>query len=235
MSTTTSSRIEPVPLLLGGCRDQAPLAVLFVCWGPLGLWRLWFLPQGTAARIPGLPLLFQAPPLSWFPFSSDFGRRPKRKSGFQLAATSYARDQWRSMRRIDPPKPKVKSEEDDRLPKWETPSTVPKVDWETSISTLKKTVTTLTEPPESVIFGSSKFPPSLLHVEADLKSNRAFKDEVLRTDAAGACGLAFVRCGEIAHATLGKFSKFMAAMKTAVTGDRTRTPSGRSCGTPLRN
>jgi hypothetical protein len=127
----------------------------------------------------------------------------------------------------------VKSEEEeDRLPKWETPSTVPKVDWKTSISTLKKAVSTLTEPPESVIFRSSKFPPSLLHVEVDLKSNRAFKDEVLRMDAAGACGLAFVRCGEIAHATLGKSSKLIAAMKTPL---RTRTPSGRSCGTPLRN
>jgi hypothetical protein len=62
------------------------------------------------------------------------------------------------MRRIDPPKVKVKSEEeDDRLPKWETPSTKPKVDWETSSSTLKKTVSSLTEPPESAIFRSSKF------------------------------------------------------------------------------
>jgi hypothetical protein len=114
----------------------------------------------------------------------------------------------------------VKSEdEDDRLPKWETPSTVPNVDWETSISTLKKTVSTLTEPPESVVFRSSKFPPSLLHAEADLRSKKVFKDEVLRTDAAGACGLAFVRCGEIAHATLGKTSTFIAAMKTAVAGD----------------
>jgi hypothetical protein len=124
------------------------------------------------------------------------------------------------MRRIDPPKLKVTSEEeDDRLPKWETPSTVPKVDWETSISTLKKAVSTLTQPPESVIFKSSKFPPSLLHIEADLKSNRAFKDKVLRTDAAGACGLAFIRCGEIAHATLGKTSKLIAAMKSAAADD----------------
>jgi hypothetical protein len=96
---------------------------------------------------------------------------------------------------------------------------VPKVDWETSISTLKKTVATLSKPPESVIFKSSKFPPSLLHIEADLKSNKAFKDEVLRTDATGACGLAFVRCGEIAHATLGKTSKLITAMKTAVVDD----------------
>jgi hypothetical protein len=124
------------------------------------------------------------------------------------------------MRRIDPPKSKVKSEEeDDHLPQWETPSTVPKVDWETSISTLKRTVATLSEPPESAIFKSSKFPPSLLHIEADLKTNKAFKDEVLRTDAAGACGLAFVRCGEIAHATLGKTSKLVTAIKTAVADD----------------
>jgi hypothetical protein len=142
------------------------------------------------------------------------------------------------MRRIDLPKPKVKSEEeDDRLPKWETPSTMPKVDWETSISTLKKTVSTLTEPPESVIFRSSKFPPSLLYAKANLRTKKVFKDEVLRTDAARACGLAFVRCGEIAHATLGKTSTLITAMKSAVTGEslKTRTPSGRSCETPSRN
>jgi hypothetical protein len=70
-----------------------------------------------------------------------------------------------------------------------------------------------------VIFKSSKFPPFLLHAEADLRLKKAFKDEVLRTDAASSCGLAFVRCGEIAHATLGKTSKFIAAMKSAVAGD----------------
>jgi hypothetical protein len=106
---------------------------------------------------------------------------------------------------------------------------MPKVDWETSISTLKKTVTTLTEPPESVIFGSSKFPPSLLYAEAFLRLKKAFKDEVLRTDAAGVCGLAFVCCGEIAHATLGKTSTFIAAMKTAVAGD---SPQGGPAGPP---
>jgi hypothetical protein len=123
------------------------------------------------------------------------------------------------MRRIDRPKVKVKSEEeDDRLPKWETPSTKPKVDWDMSISTLKKTVSSLTEPPESAIFRSSKFRPSLLHAEADLRVKKAFKDEVLRTDAAGACGLAFIRCGEIAHASLGKTSKLISTMKSAITG-----------------
>jgi hypothetical protein len=75
------------------------------------------------------------------------------------------------MRRVDPPKKKVKSEEeDDRLPKWDTPSTKPKVDWETSILTLKKTVSSLSEPPESATFRSLKFPSSLLHAKADLAS-----------------------------------------------------------------
>jgi hypothetical protein len=120
------------------------------------------------------------------------------------------------MRRVDPPKKKAKSEEeDDRLPKWDTPSTKPKVDWETSISTLKKTVTSLAEPPESASFRSLKFPSSLLHAEADLRVKNVFKDEVLQTDAAGACGLAFIRFGEIAHATLGKGSDLIMAMKSA--------------------
>jgi hypothetical protein len=116
------------------------------------------------------------------------------------------------MRRIEPPKKeKVKSEEeDDRLPKWDTPSTKPKVDWET--------VSSLMEPSESAPFRSSKFPSSLLHAEADLWIKKVFKDKVLRTDAAGAFGLAFIRCGEIAHATLGKTSKLISAMKSAVTG-----------------
>jgi hypothetical protein len=117
------------------------------------------------------------------------------------------------MHRIDLLEVKVKSEEeDDCLPKWETPSTKPKVDWETSISTLKKTVSSLAEPPESAIFRSSKFPPFLLHAEADLRVKKAFKDEVLRTDAASACGLAFICCGEIPHATLGKTSKLISAV-----------------------
>jgi hypothetical protein len=137
-----------------------------------------------------------------------------------LAATSYALDQWQSMRRVDPPKKKSKSEdEDDHLPKWDTPITKPKVDWETTISPHKKHVSSLTEPPESAPFKSLKFPSSLLHVEADLCNKKVFKDEVLRTDAAGACGLAFIRCGEIAHATLGKGSELILAMKAAAAED----------------
>jgi hypothetical protein len=41
----------------------------------------------------------------------------------------------------------------------------------------------------------------------------------LRTDAAGVCGLAFIRCGEIAHATLGKGSDLILAMKAAAAED----------------
>jgi hypothetical protein len=67
-----------------------------------------------------------------------------------------------------------------------------------------------------------KVPPSLLHAEADLRVKKAFKDEVLRTDTAGACGLAFIRCGEIAHATLRKTSKLISAMKFAITGGSPR-------------
>jgi hypothetical protein len=120
------------------------------------------------------------------------------------------------MRRVDPPKKKEKSEdEDDRLPQWDTPVTKPKVDWESTISAYKKQVSALTEPPESAPFKSLKFPSSLLHVEADMKSKKLFKEEALRTDAAGACGLAFIRCGEIAHATLGKGSRLISAMKEA--------------------
>jgi hypothetical protein len=144
------------------------------------------------------------------------------------------------MRQIEPPKEeKVKSEEeDDRLPKWDTPSTKPKVDWETSISALKKTVSSLMEPPESAPFRSSKFPTSLLHAKADLRVKKAFKDEVLRTDTAGACGLAFIRCDEISHATLGKTSKLISAMKSAVTAGSPQDADSLwevLRGSPLRN
>jgi hypothetical protein len=103
----------------------------------------------------GRPLCFQACPSSWNLLSSDFGRRPNRSSGFHLAANSYALDQWQHLRRLNPlsPKEPAKTEvEDDRLQKWDNPSTKPKVDWETSISALKKTASALTEPTESAPF-----------------------------------------------------------------------------------
>jgi hypothetical protein len=108
--------------------------------------------------------------------------------------------------------------EDDRLPKWDTSSTKPKVDWETTISALKKTASALTEPSELAPFRLSLFPTSLLHAEADLRTKKPFKDEVMLTDAAGACGLALVQCSEIAHACLGKNSAVIVRMKAAATG-----------------
>jgi hypothetical protein len=72
------------------------------------------------------------------------------------------------------------------------------------------------EPAESASFKLSLFPASLLHAEADLRSKKAFKEEVQRMDATGTCGLALVRCGELAHATLGKDSAVIIRMKNAV-------------------
>jgi hypothetical protein len=92
------------------------------------------------------------------------------------------------------------------------------VDWESSISALKKTASALTEPAESAPFRSSLFPTSLLHAEADLRSKKTFKDEVLHMDATGVCGLALVRCGKVAHAALGKNFPVIVRMKDAATG-----------------
>jgi hypothetical protein len=69
---------------------------------------------------------------------------------------------------------------------------------------MKRKVTTLTEADEAALFRTSEFPSSLLHVEADLKCKKPFKDVVLRTNVAGACGLALVRCGEMAFSLMGK-------------------------------
>jgi hypothetical protein len=69
---------------------------------------------------------------------------------------------------------------------------------------MKKKVTSLTEAKEAAQFWGSKFPSSLLHVEADLKGKNLFKDAVTRTNVAGACGIALVRCGEMAFSSLGK-------------------------------
>jgi hypothetical protein len=139
--------------------------------------------------------------------SSNFVRRPKRLSGFHLAANSFSIDQWQSLRRLnasaslDPAKTEVV---DYRRPRWDTPSSQPKVDWESTIAASRRAASALTELAESASFKLSLFPASLLHAEANLHSKKAFQEEVQRMDAANACGLALVRCGELAHATLGK-------------------------------
>jgi hypothetical protein len=84
---------------------------------------------------------------------------------------------------------------------------------------MKKKVTTLTEAKEAAPFKASNFPSSLLHVEADLKGKKPFKDAVTRTNVAGACGLALVWCGELAFSSMGKESTLMARLSDAISGD----------------
>jgi hypothetical protein len=68
---------------------------------------------------------------------------------------------------------------------------------------MKKKTAALTEPDASAPFRASLFPSCLLHAEADLKPKKDFKEATLRTNVAGACGLALVRCGEMAFSALG--------------------------------
>jgi hypothetical protein len=93
------------------------------------------------------------------------------------------------------------------------------MEWKSTISAMKRKSSVLTEPAESAPFRLFLSPTSLLHAEADLRTKKAFKEATLRTDAAGACGLSLVRCGELAHATLGKDSPLIKKMKDACTGE----------------
>jgi hypothetical protein len=139
-----------------------------------------------------------------------------------LAANSFAIDQWQHLHRLNASslQESAKTEvDDDCRPRWDTPLSKPKVDLESTISASKKSASALTEPAESAPFRSSLFPASILHAEADLRSKRAFKDEVLRTDAAGPCSLSLVRCSELAHTTLGKESPVIIRMKDTAKGE----------------
>jgi hypothetical protein len=109
--------------------------------------------------------------------------------------------------------------EDDRRPRWDTPSSKPEMDWESTISASRRSASALMEPAELATFKSSLLPASLLHAEADLRTKNAFKEEVQRTDAVGACSLSLVRCGELAHNTLGKESPVIIRMKDAAKGE----------------
>jgi hypothetical protein len=84
---------------------------------------------------------------------------------------------------------------------------------------MKRKVTNLTEAKEAALFRTSEFPSSLLHVEADLKGKKPFKDAVLRTNVVGACGLELVQCGELAFSSLGKESTLMSRLHDAINGD----------------
>jgi hypothetical protein len=88
---------------------------------------------------------------------------------------------------------------------------------------MKRASSTLTEPVESAPFRSSLFPNCLLHAEAELRPKKAFKSAVQKIDAAGACGLSLVGCGELAHAALGRDSPIIYIMKSVCTGESPQT------------
>jgi hypothetical protein len=71
---------------------------------------------------------------------------------------------------------------------------------------------------ESALFRAHQFPSSLLHIEADLRGKKPFKDALLRTNVAGACSLALVRCGELAFSSLVKEYAVMSRLHDAISG-----------------
>jgi hypothetical protein len=130
------------------------------------------------------------------------------------------KEQWAHMRQVAMPASTPAAEEDiDHRPSWEPTRPTVTREWSRSISLMKRKVTTLTEAKEAALFRTSEFPSSLLHVKADLKGKKPFKDVVLRTNVAGACGLALVRCGELAFSLLGKESTLMSRLHDAINGD----------------
>jgi hypothetical protein len=84
---------------------------------------------------------------------------------------------------------------------------------------MKRKANALAECDASAPFRVSRFPSCLLHTEADLKPKKAFKVASLQTNVAGACGLAFVRSGEMAFSALGKNSNVMSRLNAAISGD----------------
>jgi hypothetical protein len=148
-------------------------------------------------------------------------RRPKCSSGFRLAANSFARDKWAHLRQLGGPAAQEAKEvqDDDHRPKWDTAPPTTKKEWKTSINSMKREASALTEPEASAPFRASLFPSCLLHAEADLKPKKDFKEATLQTNVAGACGLALVRCGEMAFSALGKDSDMMTCLHNAISGD----------------
>jgi hypothetical protein len=151
--------------------------------------------------------------------SIDFRRHTKCPAGFRMAASMYANEQWAHMRPLAQAAPSSVVEDIDRRLQWEPPLPTIKKDWNRSISAMKRKVTTLTEPEESALFRAPQFPSSLLHVEADLRDKKPFKDALLRTNVAGVCGLVFVRCSELAFSSLGKDYDIISRLHDAISGD----------------
>jgi hypothetical protein len=133
------------------------------------------------------------------------------------------RKQWASMRYVDrhPVASKVPDDEEDsdQRPSWEPAAPTIERDWGKTITSMKRKVSTITVAKEAAHFRTSLFPTSLLHVEADLKSKKPFKEAVQKTNAVGACGLALVRCGELAYSALGQGSELMDLVCGAISGE----------------
>jgi hypothetical protein len=131
------------------------------------------------------------------------------------------KQQWTHMRHVQPkPSPAPDAEEDsDQRPSWEPVTPTVEREWGRTITSMKRKVSTLTVAKEAAHFRTSLFPPSLRHVEADLKSKKPFKEAVQKTNAAGACGLALVRCGELAYSALGQGSELMTLLNSAISGE----------------
>jgi hypothetical protein len=126
------------------------------------------------------------------------------------------------MRQLPYAQKKAEEEDDDHRPKWETAPPTTKREWKASITLMKRKTATLTECDTSAPFRVSEFPSCLLHAEADLKPIKAFKEASLRTNVGGACGLAFVRCGEMAFSALGRDSDIMSRLNATISGDSTQ-------------
>jgi hypothetical protein len=110
-------------------------------------------------------------------------------------------------------------QDDDRCPKWDTAPPTTKKEWKTSINSMKREASALTEPEASAPFRASFFPSCLLHAKADLKPKKDFKEATLRTNVAGACGLALVCCGEMAFSALSKELDVMSQLRHAISGE----------------
>jgi hypothetical protein len=148
--------------------------------------------------------------------SDDLGRNAKRLSGFRMGVSPYMKQQWAHMCEATATTPAAEEDVDHR---WEPSPPTVTWEWSKTISWMKRKETTLTEAKEAAHFRASEFPSSLLHVEVDLKGKKPFKEAVTRTNVAGACGLALVRCGELAFSSLGKELELMVRLSDAISGE----------------
>jgi hypothetical protein len=88
-----------------------------------------------------------------------------------MGASPYMNQQWAHMRHVSEASATTPAVEEtvDHRPSWEpTPPTVTR-EWNKTISKMKRKVTTLMEAKKAAQFRASKFPSSLLHVEADFR------------------------------------------------------------------